>query len=117
MPVAHVSFDHGSGTCLWLEDTMDGWVDPEQLPISAALRAELIRVAEWYDTALNRDYPPDPGPWREDECQRFNAAVRDLVVRLRTELSPDWVLRDCAEEMHEDPDLDRYLADPVGFRR
>ncbi len=117
MPAANVYFDHGSGTCVWLEDAADCWADPEQLPVSATLRAELLRLVDWYDTALNRDYPPDPGPWREPECERFNTAVRDLVVRLRTELGADWVLHDCTEQMHEDPDLDRYLADPAGFRR
>lgn len=35
----------------------------------------------------------------------------------RAALGPGWVIADEVDEVHEDPDLDRYLADPEGFRR
>lgn len=89
----------------------------DALPISPALRDELARLAEWYDTSLNWDYPPDPGPWREPKCRTFNAAVRRAVDQLRAELGGGWEIADDLDELHEDPDLDRYLADPSGFRR
>jgi hypothetical protein len=118
---ARFFFDAGSGGVLWLTDTQDQevWGNParlEALPISATLRDELDRLIERYDTSLNWDYPPDPGPWREPECLAFNTAVRRALDRLRLELGDGWVLADGFREKHEDPDLDRYLADPTGFR-
>lgn len=89
----------------------------DALPITPALRDELSRLVEWYDTSLNWDYPLDPGPWRESECREFSAAVRRAMQRLRTELGAEWEILDEFEELHEDPDLDRYLADPASFRR
>jgi hypothetical protein len=37
--------------------------------------------------------------------------------RLRDELGPQWTIVDELDDVHEDPDLDRYLADPRGFQR
>ncbi|MFI5587611.1 hypothetical protein ACIA5G_21350 [Amycolatopsis sp. NPDC051758] len=92
-------------------------MDLEELPISAELRAELDRLAVEYDESLNWDYPPDPGPWREARCLRFNTDVRAALARLRAELGPEREIEDGFDELHEDPDLDRYLADPKGFKR
>ncbi|RKN16535.1 hypothetical protein D7147_22470 [Micromonospora musae] len=122
MPHARFFFDAGSGGVLWPSEPPDqeAYGYPARLaalPISATLRDELARLAEWYDAALNWDYPPDPGPWRESECRTFNAAVRRAIDRLRIELGDQWFVDDGFEEVHEDPDLDRYLADPAGFRR
>ncbi|KOG67978.1 hypothetical protein [Streptomyces varsoviensis] len=121
MPTARFFFDAGSGAVLWvpLED-WEVWGQPvvlDRLPISHELRDELNRLIARYDTSLNWDYPPHPGPWREAECQEFNAAVRQAVGRLRVELGPEWRICDEYFELHEDPDLDRYLADPAGFVR
>ncbi|MER6983551.1 hypothetical protein ABT317_43035 [Streptomyces carpinensis] len=93
------------------------WVDPDRLPISRILRDELKSLVARYDTSLNWDYPPDPGPWREAECREFNEAVHRTLGRLRAELGPSWQIHDEFDELHEDPDLDRYLADPAGFVR
>jgi hypothetical protein len=122
MPHARFFFGAGSGGVLWATGQQDqeAWGYPvrlEALPISAALRDELTRLVEWYDASLNWDYPPDPGPWREPECLAFNAAVRRALDHLRAELGDRWVIADEFEEEHEDPDLDRYLANPVSFRR
>ena len=115
-------FDAGSGTVLWTSDSaaQQIWghaVDLGQLPISQSLRDELAGLATEYDTSLNWDYPPDPGPWREPRCRRFNDAVHQARGRLRAELGTAWEIRDEFDELHEDPDLDRYLADPAGFDR
>jgi hypothetical protein len=32
-------------------------------------------------TLLNWDYSPDPGPWREPQCLRFNHAVHNACLR------------------------------------
>ncbi|RKR86486.1 hypothetical protein BDK92_0716 [Micromonospora pisi] len=122
MTSARFFFDAGSGTVLWAVDPEDQkiWgyaVDLDELPISPHLRTELINLVEEYDTSLNWEYPPDPGPWREPRCQRFNEAVRETLGRLRAELGPSWQIQDGFTELHEDPDLDRYLLDPRGFAR
>jgi hypothetical protein len=114
---ARFFFDPGSGTLLWTTGSDSTFVDPDELPISPELLAEVDRLLAWYDTSLNWDYPPDPGPWREAECRRFNEAARLVLDRLRTELGPAWQIEDEFREVHEDPDLDRYLADPAGFVR
>lgn len=122
MPGASFFFDAGSGTVLWTTTPEDReiWgyaVDLSRLPISQALRDELDALTAEYDTSMNWDYPPDPGPWREPRCRRFNESVREAVDRLRRELGPTWRIEDEFTELHEDPDLDRYLADPKGFVR
>jgi hypothetical protein len=120
MPSARFFFDPGSGAVLWAvtsEDRDAGGhpVDLDRLPISRPLRDELDCLVARYDTSLNWDHPLDPGPWREAECRRFNEAVRQALGRLRTELGPAWQIHDEFDEVHQDPDLDRYLADPTGF--
>ncbi|MCR6490340.1 hypothetical protein M8542_46800 [Amycolatopsis sp. OK19-0408] len=94
-----------------------GPADLAELPISSALHATLDDLAAQYDSSLNWDYPPDPGPWREARCARFNADVRAALASLRAELGPSYEIADEFGELHEDPDLDRYLADPKGFKR
>ncbi|MGH3877516.1 MAG: hypothetical protein ACRDSK_10835 [Actinophytocola sp.] len=123
MPTARFSFDAGSGTLLWATDEAarelyPGYaIDLELLPVSRTLRDELLALVGDYDSSMNWDYPPDPGPWREPRCREFNAAVRRAVARLRDELGPEWRIEFRYRDLHEDPDLDRYLADPAGFKR
>jgi hypothetical protein len=122
MPAASFFFDAGSGTALWVTATGDqdhrGYAaDLRRLPVSQALLDELESLVAAYDTSLNWDYPPDPGPWREPRCLQFNHAVRQAIQRLREELGPAWQIHDLFKDLHEAPDLDRYLADPSGFTR
>jgi len=123
MPVARFFFDAGSGIALWGSPQADGQgeydhvLDLSELPVSQALRHDLENLAALYDTSLNWDYPPDPGPWREPQCREFNLSVHQVIQRLRQELGPSWQIHDQFTELHEDPDLDRYLADPAGFKR
>jgi len=65
----------------------------------------------------HKDYPPDPGPWREPQCREFNQAVHQAIRRLREELRPAWQIHDEFQDLHEDPDLDRYLTDTQAFTR
>ena len=115
-------FELGVGVFLWSYDqkTAEEWkgnpLDPLNLPISEELRAELSRLGDWWQTSVNA-YPPDPSPWRQGECDRFNEVARTALTRLRWELGPTWdVIRSFGEEQ-EDPDLDRYLRDPDRFQR
>ncbi|WP_382464708.1 hypothetical protein ACFIN9_00130 [Streptomyces noursei] len=122
MPTARFFFDAGSGVVLWAATPEDRevWgyaIDLDRLPISRDLRDGLSRLIVRYDMSLNRDYPPDPGPWREADCRNFNEAVSQALGRLRTELGAAWQIHDEFHPLHEDPDLDRYLADPAGFVR
>jgi hypothetical protein len=121
MPAARFFFDAGSGTVLWAvpgpHTGQQYALDPRQLPVSEALRDQLASLAAQYDTSLNWDYPPDPGPWREPQCRSFNRSVHQSIQQLREELGPTWQVHDLFEDLHEDPDLDRYLADPPGFTR
>ncbi|MER0443560.1 hypothetical protein ABR738_03080 [Streptomyces sp. Edi4] len=122
MPAARFFFDAGSGAVLWAATPEDAevWgypVELDRLPISHDLRDVLYGLIARYDTALNWDYPPDPGPWREAECHHFNEAVRQALSRLRAELGPAWQIHDEFNALHQDPDLDRYMADPAGFVR
>ena len=114
MRVLRFFFDAGSGVVLWSEGYP---ADLELLPIDADLAGELERLTGLYDTSLNWNSPMDPGPWREAECVSFDLAVRQALTRLRDQLGAEWQVDEHLDELHEDPDLDRYLADPHNFRR
>ncbi len=78
---------------------------------------KIYALAKWYDTALNWDSPADPGPWRQEECERFKVALEALLEEIHAELSEEYELIDNQSRPNEDPNLDRYLADPKGFKR
>lgn len=116
-------FDWGSsGECLWPANEAArerfGLAPPiEDFPVSEEIKAKVHRVGEWYQAALNWDYPPDPGPWRQAECDGFNGAVRDLFEEIKQELGANFDLTCAQSEMNEDPDLDEYLKDPAHYKR
>jgi hypothetical protein len=107
-------FCEWGGGALWPADPAAGRFESgpldDQLPLSAETRRRLDSLCAWHD-------PPDPGPWRQAECDRFNAAAAALLHRLRAELGPLYEVIDAQPRLCEDPDLDAYLADPPGFRR
>jgi hypothetical protein len=114
------------GGCLWSGNdaaTRDfGYgpldlLDPCLLPLSAATLSVCQRLSEWHDTSLNWDSPSDPGPWRQAECDRFNADVARLLAVIRGELGSAFEVIDRQVQCSEDPDLDEYLANPQGSRR
>jgi hypothetical protein len=87
-------FEWGGGT-LWpgdaaARDLLDVGSCEDRLPLSEATRARLEALSEWHDTALNWDYPPDPGPWSEEEQARFEAAAAEALEAVRAELGPDY---------------------------
>lgn len=116
------AFEAGSGVCLWSADgrTWEAFgypVPPAALPLPPETVAEASRPVAWHDRSLNWDYPPDPGPWRRAECDRFHTAAGALLERLRRELGPGFEVLERFVALREDPDLDTYRADPAGFRR
>ena len=122
MPTARFSFDPGAGALLWAADaatdaTYGQPIDLDSVDVSDALRREAQRLIDWFDTSWNVLYPPDPGPWRLEECARFNSAARRFLTAMKEELGPGWVIIDRFKPLQEDPELDRYLTDPAGFRR
>jgi hypothetical protein len=60
---------------------------------------------------------PDPGPWPQAECDRFNAAALALFEQVAAKLGEEFAVINAQQPVHEDPDLDAYLQDPKGFRR
>jgi hypothetical protein len=109
-------------TCFWGADNQTkerfGYpIEPEDLPLSSATIKLAHELMQWHDQALNWVYPPDPGPWRQDECDRFNQAARELLATCRQELGEDFNLIDQFQEEKEYPDLDDYLRDPQAFKR
>ncbi len=115
-------FDWGADTCLWSGDARTGDafgypIDPRRLPLLDGTSAEIERMGVWYQGALNWEYPPDPGPWRQEGCDRFNEAARTLLAVIRQELGRRFTVIDEHGDLREDPDLDAYLRDPRGFRR
>ncbi|HEY9881369.1 MAG TPA: hypothetical protein V6D29_23130 [Leptolyngbyaceae cyanobacterium] len=117
-------FEWRLDTALWPGDEMAyeklglGPYDELTLPqLSPKTWQRMRELAEWHDTALNWDYPPDPGPWRQEECDRFNRAVRDLLEQIRQELGEEFEVMNQQPKMREDPDLNTYLKDPKGFKR
>jgi hypothetical protein len=114
-------FDYG-GPCLWAandtaRDRFDYSIDLAELPLSPETIQTAKEIGAWFDQSLNWDYPPDPGPWRQDECDRFNRATADLLNRIRQELGSEFEVVNEQNLLAEDPDLDAYLADPKDFRR
>jgi hypothetical protein len=87
-------FEWGGGT-LWPDndaarDLLDVGACEDRLPLSEATRARLEALSEWHDTALNQDYPPDPGPWSEEEQAWFDEAALEALEAVRTELGPEY---------------------------
>jgi hypothetical protein len=91
MKVLRYYFEYGVDTALWPEDLDSPFgypCDPQRLPVPQHTRDEITRLACWYQSSMNQDYPPDPGPWGEVERTCFNTAARALLAALRREL-PD----------------------------
>ena len=120
-------FDYGAGGCLWADNEATyaafgyGPLDDIIADKTCQLSAETLDLARQLDMRhadyYNKDYPPDPSLWRQDECDQFNLQVDELIIRLRRELSADFEIIDRQERYQEDEHLDEYLKDPKNFRR
>lgn len=106
-----------NGCCLWIGDEEArarfeaGPVD-DRVGLSAALDQRIAELSAWYDGSLNPDDPLAPSLWRQDECDRFNAAAGELLEAIRAELGPSVDVVDERQLLVEDPSLDQYLRDP-----
>ena len=85
-------FEWGGG-CLWAgnDDAREAFdVGPieDRLPLTDATGRRLAELSAWHDRSLNRDYPPDPGPWTPQEAEAFDRAANELLGVVRAELGP-----------------------------
>jgi hypothetical protein len=96
-------------------DALGNPADPARLPLSPATAARIHAMCTWYQEALNWDYPPDPGPWRHEECDRFNREAAILLEAVRGELGDGFKVIDVHSEQREDPRLEEYLRDPTAY--
>lgn len=92
--IIRLMFEWGGGN-LWCgtdvaRATFDVGPIEDRLPLSDALRRELDELGAWHDTSLNREYPPDPGPWADEERARFEAAAMLVLERVREDLGPEF---------------------------
>lgn len=86
-------FEWGGGGCLWCDNdaalaAFDVGPIEDRLPLSEETRRRLDELSAWHDTALNWDYPPDPGPWTPEEEARFERAAAEILEQVRAELGP-----------------------------
>ncbi|MDC7341207.1 hypothetical protein [Streptomyces lydicus] len=84
-------------TPLWPEhiDSPYGYpCEPERLPISAATRAELVRLSERFQSSIDWKYPQGPSPWSDAEKELFDEQSDAVVKALRGELGDGWKVLD-----------------------
>jgi hypothetical protein len=117
----HFFFDYGTA-CFWAgndrtREHFGIYIPPEKLPLSSETIAIVHSLAELFYTSLNQEYPLDPSPWRQAQCDYFNQVVDALFQTAKTELGDEFELVDEFCKLKEDPDLDIYLKDPNHFKR
>jgi len=88
-------FDPGSGVCFrsgndTARDRFGYAIDMAQLPLARETQKQAEDLIAWFDQSLNWEYPPDPGPWSQDERRRFDEAVEQFVDRARIELGAEF---------------------------
>lgn len=112
-----VFFDWSAENCLWPDNKAAyekfgaGYTPIEEYPLSQETKWQVVELSTWHDGALNWYSPLDPGPFRQEECDRFNIAAKELFETLERELGEDFELVNEQEVLNEDPRLDQYLAE------
>jgi hypothetical protein len=67
-------------------------LDPENLPLSSALKRELDAWADAYDATLNMDDPAASKFESPADAERFRLRGLELADRLRAELGADFTI-------------------------
>jgi hypothetical protein len=90
-------FEYGVDTPLWPDDMDSPYgypTDLDRLPVSEAVRAELARLSEWYQSSLDWKDPAGPSPWPDEERELFKGRAYAALDALRGELGAGWTVRD-----------------------
>jgi hypothetical protein len=95
----------------------EGMTASELLPLSAETIDQIHLLANWHDDYLDWEVPTAPSLWRQEECDSFNAAVKQIYEQVVEELGADFEVVNVQAVLVEDPDLDEFLKDPEGFTR
>jgi hypothetical protein len=87
-------FEWGGG-CVWCGNEAtytlyDVGNIEDKLPISESLRTEFLRLSVWHDKALDWSNPTAPGPWGQEEFERFDRAAIAAATQLQNELGSDY---------------------------
>lgn len=87
-------FEWGGG-CLWCGnqaaiEAFDVGPIEDILPLSKGVLNGLLELSGWHDGALNRDYPPDPGPWKREDYIAFEKAAIEIQGRIQEELGSEF---------------------------
>jgi hypothetical protein len=69
-----------------------GNIDPNLLPLSTSLQAQLLDWADVYDKTLNWEDPATSGFASVDAVDEFKAQGMRLADRLREELGPEFAV-------------------------
>ncbi|HEV2461880.1 MAG TPA: hypothetical protein VGS80_26280 [Ktedonobacterales bacterium] len=46
----------------------------------------------WYDQSLDWEHPQEAIPWSQEACDRFNAAMLEVLAAIRQELGEEYTL-------------------------
>ena len=92
-------FDAGSGICLWAacpaaRQRFGYPVEARHLPLPRGTRERITELVDWYDRSVDWECPAGPSLWDDAEWKRFNRAALQLLSILRTQLGPDFDIRD-----------------------
>jgi hypothetical protein len=78
-------------------------VDLARLGVPRPLAEKIRSRVEWHDTALNTASPTDPGPWRQEECDRINMESRLVFEECAAALGDRFDFRYMHVDEVEDP--------------
>lgn len=90
-------FEWGGGT-IWCEDDVTrekygvGAIE-EKLFLSKEIVEKLENLTKLHDTALNWEYPPDPGPWSKEQYQSFEGKALKILEELKHELGGKYEIK------------------------
>ncbi|GLF95081.1 hypothetical protein [Streptomyces yaizuensis] len=68
--------------------------EPERLPITPAVRTELSRLCDLYQSSLDWDDPMGPSPWTREQWTSFEQSSDTLLDTLRRDLGNGWTVED-----------------------
>ena len=85
-------FEWGGG-CLWglnkaVFEQYDVGPVEDRVGLTQEILEQLEKLSEWHNSALNWEYPPDPGPWQKEEYDAFDIAALSILQEIKVCLGP-----------------------------